>query len=273
MQVTLTPRRLALAGALVLAGALAPLGYSALGKSSPAAARPLAIPAGPASVATPQALADVADSPYQVYMTLSTSSCQNFPLPAVQDFVLQAVTYEGEASAVRVGFFVRTSGAIISLSGYFEMPISQAGGGGIPFNLVVRPGSGNIGDVVAIELCATQVTTPGYAWVTGQRIAGPTAVHDVVSFGARQGRSGATLRWTTGAESNLLGFNVWRYRNGKAVKVNRALIRAKRSGQAAGASYGFVDAHTGARRGLSYRLQLVDVQGKRTWYAAFAIPA
>jgi hypothetical protein len=27
----------------------------------------------------------------------------------------------------------------------------------------------------------------------------------------------------------------------------------------------------GAKRGLTYRLQLVDLKGKRTWYATFAI--
>jgi hypothetical protein len=53
--------------------------------------------------------------------------------------------------------------------------------------------------------------------------------------------------------------------------MNRALIRTKRSGEAAGAAYSFIDRAPGARRGLTYRLQLVDLKGKRSWYAAFAI--
>jgi hypothetical protein len=49
------------------------------------------------------------------------------------------------------------------------------------------------------------------------------------------------------------------------------LVRAKRSGEPKGASYRYVDYMRGAKRGLTYRLQLVDLKGKRTWYAAFAI--
>ena len=66
-------------------------------------------------------------------------------------------------------------------------------------------------------------------------------------------------------------FNVWRYRGAKGVKVNRTLIRAKLNGEPKGASYRYVDSVRGAKRGLTYRLQLVDLKGKRTWYAAFAI--
>jgi hypothetical protein len=98
-------------------------------------------------------------------------------------------------------------------------------------------------------------------------------VADVAGF--RAGRVGraqrALLRWTTASENNLLGFNVWRYRGANAVKLNRTLIRAKRSGEPAGAAYSFVDHVAVAKRGLTYRLQLVDLKGKRTWYAAFAI--
>ena len=100
----------------------------------------------------------------------------------------------------------------------------------------------------------------------------PTAA-SMRDFTARPIARGALLRWTTGTESSLLGFNVWRFHNGSGVKVNRTLVLAKRSGEAGGASYTFLDRHPGARRGLSYRLQLVDLQGKRSWYTAFAIPA
>jgi hypothetical protein len=97
-------------------------------------------------------------------------------------------------------------------------------------------------------------------------------VADVAGFRAgRVDAQRALLRWTTGAETEILGFNVWRYRGAKGVKVNRTLVRAKRSGEPAGASYRFVDQVRGAKRGLTYRLQLVDLKGKRTWYAAFAI--
>jgi hypothetical protein len=54
-------------------------------------------------------------------------------------------------------------------------------------------------------------------------------------------------------------------------QTNRTLVRAERSGEPAGASYRFVDLVAGAKRGLTYRLQFVDLKGKRTWCAAFAI--
>ncbi|MFN2467476.1 MAG: hypothetical protein ABR521_05000 [Gaiellaceae bacterium] len=97
----------------------------------------------------------------------------------------------------------------------------------------------------------------------------PTAV-TLLSVQPTRSSSGVLVRWRTASESGTLGFNVWRYRGGKGVKVNRTLIAAKRSGEPAGAGYSFVDRAPGARRGLTYRLQLVDQQGRRTWYAPFA---
>ena len=66
----------------------------------------------------------------------------------------------------------------------------------------------------------------------------------------------------------MQGFNVWRFRDGRSVKINDALVLAKHSSEARGGSYTFTDAHPGARRGLSYRLQLVDLQGRLYWTAA-----
>jgi hypothetical protein len=283
MQVTINGRRLALGCALLLAGALAPIGYSALGKSSTTASRPVAVPAGSAAVATPQAPAAVADSPYQAYFNLffSVAGCYRFPLPDFQDFVLESVVFQGDSTVASASVQFLIHGSHVN-SAQFAIPLETVApftlkSGGKPFNIVVRPrpsGVGNLGEITGINICVTgPLGVIGEAWATGQRIGGPTAVRDVVSFAARPDKTRAVLRWSSGTESSLLGFNVWRYRNGKGVKVNRTLVRAKRSGEPAGASYSFVDARPGARRGLSYRLQLVDVQGKRTWYAAFAIPA
>ena len=87
----------------------------------------------------------------------------------------------------------------------------------------------------------------------------PTAAN-VLSVSARRGPTGAVVTWRTAAESRILGFNVWR----GGVRVNGALIRATHSGQARGARYRFVDRK--ALRSSTYRLEVVDLNGKRSWY-------
>jgi hypothetical protein len=146
---------------------------------------------------------------------------------------------------------------------------------GIDFVIKPNPfGSAAVGDIYDLYLCVQNGPNPGrvIAVFTGQKTPpGTPTASSVRDFAAHPRAKGALLRWTTGSESNLLGFNVWRYHNGKGVKINRTLVRAKRSGEPAGASYSFPDTRPGVRRGLTYRLQLVDLAGKRTWYAAFAI--
>jgi hypothetical protein len=56
-----------------------------------------------------------------------------------------------------------------------------------------------------------------------------------------------------------LGFDL--YRNG--LRANPTLIAARRSGRAGGAAYRFVD--RGARL-ATYRLQVVDLARRRSWY-------
>jgi hypothetical protein len=95
---------------------------------------------------------------------------------------------------------------------------------------------------------------------------GPTAV-SVRSFSAHRRGNTVAVTWNTASEADLLGFNVYRsVRNGPFRKVNRALIAAKRAGQALGARYQLVDQK--ARRGVAYayRLQLVHRGGGRTWH-------
>ena len=70
----------------------------------------------------------------------------------------------------------------------------------------------------------------------------------------------------TASELRAAGFNVYR----EGVRLNRALIAAKRSGKAAGAAYRFVDRAAPRGGSSSYRLQVVDLKGKRTWYGGRA---
>ncbi len=97
-------------------------------------------------------------------------------------------------------------------------------------------------------------------------ITGPTAV-TLRSFTAYRGAGGVRLRWRTAAETDALGFNVYRSASGKQIKVNRRLIAAKRSGTTRGASYGLVDTRAGHRSRITYRLQVISVRGARSWVA------
>ena len=89
----------------------------------------------------------------------------------------------------------------------------------------------------------------------------PTAV-EIARFSARWTRGGVAVTWRTASEARILGFDV--FRNG--VRLNRALIPAN------GRSYRHVDRT--ARRGafLTYRLRIVDLSGKRTWYGISVVP-
>ncbi|MFN2467487.1 MAG: FG-GAP repeat domain-containing protein, partial [Gaiellaceae bacterium] len=89
---------------------------------------------------------------------------------------------------------------------------------------------------------------------------GPTMVA-LRSFSARSSRQGVELRWRTGAEAMLLGFDVYR----AGVRLNRPLIAAR--GEAGGAGYRLLD--RGARVGATYlyRLQAVRLDGTRAWIA------
>lgn len=71
------------------------------------------------------------------------------------------------------------------------------------------------------------------------------------------------VRWKTGSEPNLLGFNIYRDVKSKVTKVNRGLIPSR--GSAAGAAYSMPD--NKVPKGVSrpcYRLETVDTTGAKT---------
>jgi hypothetical protein len=285
MRITLTGRRLALAAVLVLGGVAAPLAYATI--TGPATTRDRA--AAPTIVASPtslQAPTAVADNPIQLVTTNSTTGtggCTTFG--GVLDgtiWVLDAVTVlttAGAMGSTSVFPSIKTAAATFAFEANgLAIPLDGDGDGSQRFSLVLKQNTlanAAVGDAFNLNVCFTNAN-PGsnltYTLiVTGQRAAGSPTPAALLDFTARSGKAGTTLRWTTGSETQTLGFNIWRYRGAKGVKVNRTLVRAKRSGEPAGASYRFVDHMSGAKRGLTYRLQLVDLKGKRTWYAAFAI--
>jgi subtilisin-like proprotein convertase family protein len=88
-------------------------------------------------------------------------------------------------------------------------------------------------------------------------LAGPTAA-GVTHLTASTGRAGTVIRWTTGTETGVAGFNLYRGRT----KLNAALIPARHAGQARGAAYQFVDRK--APGSATYRLEVVRLDGTRT---------
>ncbi|MFN2468785.1 MAG: hypothetical protein ABR521_11725 [Gaiellaceae bacterium] len=98
----------------------------------------------------------------------------------------------------------------------------------------------------------------------------PTAVL-LKSFTAGRTKTGAVLRWRTAVEANVLGFHVYRTSAGKRTKVTTALIRAK-GGATRGAAYALVDRRAG-RGAAQYRLQIVTLEGRRSWSAPASLRA
>jgi hypothetical protein len=97
----------------------------------------------------------------------------------------------------------------------------------------------------------------------------PTAVR-LVSFGAAPTRQGVAVTWRTVTEAGTIGYDVWRFSAGKAVKVNRGLIVAKTSGIGR-ASYRVVDRGARSGQAYTYRLRALGLDGKRAWVARTAI--
>jgi hypothetical protein len=101
----------------------------------------------------------------------------------------------------------------------------------------------------------------------------PTAVR-IAGLRARLAQEGVVLRWRTAAETDLLGFNVYRSAGARTTtKVNGSLIPAKAAGRAAGASYVLADWHAVAGASNTYRLQALGVGGQRTWVGSVRIKA
>jgi serine protease AprX len=91
----------------------------------------------------------------------------------------------------------------------------------------------------------------------------PTAVTFASANATRTAR-GVLLRWRTGTEVDLLGFQVYRSRGHSWRRITYSLIAAK--GSVSGASYRYLDKT--ARRGVSYRYRIKAVRsdGTATWF-------
>lgn len=142
---------------------------------------------------------------------------------------------------------------------------------------------------VAASLSGLAIPANGTLWIrwSGDNSAGnddgiavddfeislPTAV-ELESFTAQANQDGTvTLQWTTGAEWNLAGFNLYRsaVEGQVGALVNQQLIPSQGS-QGQGAAYSFTD--TAVTPGLwYYRLQDVDIHGSQTMHGPVQVIA
>jgi hypothetical protein len=99
----------------------------------------------------------------------------------------------------------------------------------------------------------------------------PTAV-SLSSLAAIRSKRGVLVRWRTASEAGTLGFNVYRERAGRLLRVNPTLVPSVFGGSTNGHTYSWLD-RTAPRRGgtLKYRLESLGLDGTRHWAgAAFA---
>jgi predicted extracellular nuclease len=92
-----------------------------------------------------------------------------------------------------------------------------------------------------------------------QNMSSPTAVSLRFFSARREGRT-VMLRWRTGSEAGLLGFEVFR----GTTRINRLPIRAL--GGPSGRTYSFPDPRPG--NAVRYRLRALQTDGSRVWLAA-----
>jgi hypothetical protein len=105
------------------------------------------------------------------------------------------------------------------------------------------------------------------AGLTGGSCNVPTAVV-VRTATALRTRAGVFVRWRSASEGQTLGFNVYRSRNGKLVRLNRSLIPSVFGGTSTGQAYSWLDRRAPrASSGMQYRIESVGFDGTRTWVA------
>jgi hypothetical protein len=134
------------------------------------------------------------------------------------------------------------------------------------FNVTAFTGGRN---VAPDDIYADVDSTRGFDFTLGTisptACLAPTALK-VAAFSGHASRGGVVLRWRTGSELEMVGFNVWRLTANGKTRVNRSLIAA--SGGAGGERYSFVDRTARREASYTYRLQIVNRNGTRSWHGS-----
>ncbi len=93
----------------------------------------------------------------------------------------------------------------------------------------------------------------------------PTAAN-LLSFKARRSETSVNVKWETGSEVNMNGFNVWRKKKGGEWKMlNKALIAAQYAGQVTGGKYSYLDATAKSDPIYKYKLEVVTASNASEW--------
>lgn len=101
----------------------------------------------------------------------------------------------------------------------------------------------------------------------------PTAAA-LVAFNGRVRANRVVLRWTTGSELDVIGFNVWRRGANTQVfkRINSALIPAQALGTVTGARYRYVDRNAKSAKQYRYKLEIVHADGSAEWSETVHVP-
>jgi hypothetical protein len=208
---------------------------------------------------------------------LSHSSCSGFSTPTGPAILLQLQATPG-ASTVTLkdnnvvvpscsfdentynGTFLSTGRAVLAqrhaIAIMPQFPLTSGHTYSVEVNVASTP-DGNALHSWSFFACA--------AGATGGSCSGPTAV-TLETANATRTRGGVLVRWRTVSESQTLGFNVYRARHGKLVKLNRSLIPSVFGGTATGHAYSWLDRRV--PRGtttLRYRCEAAGLDGTRRW--------
>jgi len=140
------------------------------------------------------------------------------------------------------------NGSVVSTSAQYEFITSEANAGSYVISVTVSDGQ----DDVSLE------------WKTDVL----TSV-ELSTFAAQfSGYEGVEIIWVTSREVDNLGFNVLRSRseNGVYTKINNELIPSDQSGE-----YRFSDDNVEVRTRYFYKLEDVDISGKKTQHGPISI--
>jgi hypothetical protein len=123
---------------------------------------------------------------------------------------------------------------------------------------------------ILFEYIGPSQGTGSYVVDNVQLICATTAVSVASTAAARTAR-GVNVRWTTGADTNILGFRVYRGDGPNRVRVTKSMIRAL--GFAAGSRYNVVDRTAPQGRKLRYWIEVLHLDGSSSWHGPATVAA
>lgn len=101
-------------------------------------------------------------------------------------------------------------------------------------------------------------------WTMGSNA--PTAATLTIFTARANKKARVRVKWETGSELAVVGFNVWRKKgNGEFIRLNAELIPAQNVGGIGGARYKFNAGKNKSDKTISFKLEIVKADGKSEW--------